>query len=44
MEKARLKKSFRYIPGDIIRKEDLNLENAREETKCQNLLCITVMI
>ena len=26
MEKARLKKAFRYIPGDIIRKEDLNLD------------------
>ena len=26
MEKARLKKAFWYIPGDIIRKEDLNLD------------------
>ena len=26
MEKKELKKIFRYIPGDIIRKEDLNLD------------------
>lgn len=27
MEKSQLKKAFRYIPGDIIRKEDLNLDD-----------------